>query len=102
MISRFGFCKITQTAILGYCFCKSIATSSISLTSLSNCESNKLVSLTKDTSAPSHISSSIFALNLTLVESILALKYSKADLLRILKIFLKTKSQKPNAEIPCE
>ena len=36
----------------------------------------------------------------TPVEPTLALKYSKAHLMRILKIFLETKGQEPKAEVP--
>ena len=53
----------------------------------------------KGTSAPSHASALNHASTPALVEPILALKYSKADLIRILKICLKTKGQEPKAEV---
>ena len=46
--------------------------------------------------APSHTSAP------TLAKSTLALKCSKTDLIRILKIFSETKSQEPKVEVSCE
>ena len=53
-------------------------------------------------SAYSHASALSYASAPALVEPNLALKYSKADLMRILKIFLETKGQEPKAEVPYE
>ena len=65
-------------------------------------KSDELRPPVKGTLAPSYASASSHANAFVPVKPILALKYSKADLMRILKIFLETKGQESKAEIPCE
>ena len=62
----------------------------------SDSDSDELGAPEKSTPAPSHASAP------APVEPTLALKYSEADLIRILKIFSETKSQEPKAEVPRE
>ena len=64
--------------------------------SRSDSESDELMAPEKGIPAPSHASAP------ALVEPTLALKYSEADLMRILKIFSETKGQEPKAEVPRE
>ena len=104
MASRSGSCRATSAVRPGSRSCKAAA-SAIS-SSKSDSKSNELgapkkgTSAFSHTSAPSHTNASSHANAPTPVELTLALKYSKADLIKILKIFLETKSQEPKAEIP--
>ena len=76
--------------------------------SKSDSKSDKLGAKEKSTPAPSHASASShasapsYASVPAVIEPTLALKYSKADLMRILKIFLETKGQEPKAKVPHE
>lgn len=53
----------------------------------------------KETLALSHLSAPVFILVTILTEFILAFMYNKADLLRILKIFSKTKGQEAKTKV---
>ena len=57
-------------------------------------------SFSNHASAPSHASVPSHASALAPVESTLVLKYSKADLMKVLKIFSETKGQESKAEVP--
>ena len=91
-MSRLGSCKATPAVRPGSYSCK--ATTSAPSTFRLDSKSDKLGAPRKGTPAHSHTSAPIPA------ESILALKYSKADLIRILKIFSEIKGQEPKAEVP--
>ena len=78
------------------------ATTSAPPASSSDSESDELRAPEKGIPAPSHASAPSHANAPALVEPTLALKYSEADLIRILKIFSETKSQEPKAEVPYE
>ena len=69
-------------------------------TSISDDKSDKLAGSKKGTLVSSHVSAPVSTSAPTPAKSILALKYSEMYLLRILKIFLKTKSQKPKVKVP--
>ena len=84
MVSWSDFRKATLAVGPGSCSRKAAA--SAPPASRSNNKSNKLGALKKCTSALSYVSAFF------LPKSTLALNYSKADLLKILKIFLETKS----------
>ena len=94
MASRSGSRRATLAVGPGSCSRKAAA--SVSPTSRSDNESDELRVPEKWTSAPSHASIP------APMKPTLALKYSKADLMRILKIFSKTKAQEPKAEVPHE
>ena len=81
------------TLVVGPDFCSHKVAISTSPASGSDSKSDELGALEKDTPVPSHAGTP------ALTESTLALKYSEADLMRILKIFSKTKSQKPKAKV---
>ena len=91
MASRSGSCKATLAVGLGS---RSRKTTTSALPAFkSDSKSDELGAPEKRTPAPSHVSAP------TPVEPILALKYSEADLMRILKIFLETKGQEPKAKV---
>ena len=69
-------------------------------TSRSDSKSDKLGASEKGTPVPSYTSAPSHASTSAPVEPTLALKYSEADLIRILKIFLETKGQEPKAKVP--
>ena len=94
MASRSGSCRATPAVGQGSRSRKAAA--SAPPASRSDSKSDELGALEKCTPAPSHASAP------APVEPILALKYSKADLMRILKIFSETKGQEPKAEVPRE
>ena len=94
MASRSGFRRATSVVGLGSCFYKAAA--SVPPAFRSDNKYNELGAPEKNTPAPSHTNSP------TLVELILALQYSKVDLMRILKIFLETISQELKVEVPCK
>ena len=102
MVSRLNFCRATLTVISGFCFSKSIINFAPSVFK-SNSKSDELASSEKDTPSSSYMSISTpnyaNASVSTPAESIPPLKYSKAYLIRIFKIFLKIKSQKPKAKV---
>ena len=104
MASRSGSYRATSVVGQGSRFRKAAA--STLPTSRSDSESDELGAPEKDTPAPSHAnahshaSAPSYASALTPVEPTLALKYSEVDLMRILKIFLEIKGQKPKAEVP--
>ena len=100
MTSRSGSCKATPTIGLGSRSYKSVV-GSVSPTSRSNNKFNELVTLEKGTPAPDYVSTPAlsYASASALAESTLALKYSEADLMKILKIFSKTKGQESKAKI---
>ena len=100
MASRSSSCRATPAIRQGSYSRKAAA--SAPPASRSDSESDELGAPKKDTPAPSHVSTPSRASALALVEPTLALKYSEADLMRILKIFSETKDQEPQAEIPCE
>ena len=68
---------------------------------MSGSESDKLAGPEKGTPAPSHASAPIFTPASTPAETQTP-KYTKADLLRILKIFSETKGQEPKPEVSRE
>ena len=92
MTSRSGSYRATPTVGPGSRSRKTVA--STPPISRSDSKSDELGALEKGTPAPSHMSTP------ALVEPTLASKYSEADLIRILKIFLETKGLKPKAEVP--
>ena len=92
MASKSGSCRATQAVRPGSRSCKAAA--STPPASRSDSKSDELGASEKSTLASSH--ASVF----TLVESTLALKYSKADLMRIVKIFSETKGQELKAKVP--
>ena len=94
MASRSGSRRATSAVRPGSNSCKAVT--STPPASKSDSESNELGNPEKSTLAPNHASVP------APVEPTLALKYSKADLIRILKIFSEAKSQKPKAEVPCK
>ena len=102
-MSRSDFCKAIPAVGLGSHFCNSAITFVLPAFR-SNSKSDKFEAQEKGTSAPTHtnILASSHANAPALAESTLALKYSKMDLIRILKIFLETKGQEPKAEVPCK
>ena len=89
-MSKSGFCRTTPAIESSS---RSRKADAVPPTSRSDCKSNELGTLEKSTLATSHASAP------TLAESILALKYSEADLMKILKIFLETKGQEPKVEV---
>ena len=99
--SKSGSCRATPAVGPGFCSCKGVVASAPP-TSRSDSKSDEHEAPEKgipasshaNTFAPSHASAPALA------ESTLAHKYSKADLMGILKIFLKTKGQEPKAEVP--
>ena len=91
MASRLGFYRTTPA--VGQSSRSRKAAASAPPASRSDSESDELWAPEEDTPAPSHASAP------ALVEPTLALKYSEADLMRILKIFLETKGQEPKAEV---
>ena len=93
MASRSSSCKTTPAARPGSRFCKGVVVS-IPPAFRSNSKSDELRAPEKCISASSYASAPVLA------ESILAFKYSKVDLMRILKIFSKSKDQKPKAKVP--
>ena len=93
-MSKSGFCKATPAVEPGFRSRKANAFAPPAFKSDS--KSDELKVPEKGNPAPSHVSAP------ALVESTLALKYNKTDLIKILKIFLETKSQEPKAEVPCE
>ena len=99
MILKSGSYKVILAVISAFCSCKN-AIISISLISRSDSKFDKLMGPEKSTLAPSHTSAPAPAC--TLAEYILVLKYSKADLIKILKIFSKIKDQEPKAKVPYE
>ena len=94
MASKSSSCRATLVIGLGSCSCKAAVFAPP--TFRSNSESDELGAPEKSIPAFSYANATIP------VEPILALKYSEADLMRILKIFLETKSQEPKAEVPCK
>lgn len=86
MASRSGFCRAIPVVALGSHSRKGDVDFASSA-SKSNSKSNELAGLEKGTPAPSHANTPTF----TPVKSILALKYSEVDPIRIIKIFSKTK-----------
>ena len=109
MASRSGSYKATLAVVPGFSSCKGIIGSAPRI-SRSDSKFDELGAPEKGTSAPSHTSTSALSHISTpasrpasapdLAESTLALKYSKADLMKILKIFLKTKGQESKAQVP--
>lgn len=102
MASRLGSCKAISAVALGSCSCKG-AVGSVHPTSKSESKSDEFAGPEKGTPTSSHTSTpapiSVSASAPILAESIPALKCSKMDLIRILKIFSKTKSQEPKPEV---
>ena len=104
MASISGSRRTTRAVGLGSRSCKAAA--SALPTSRSDSKSDELGALEKGipvpshANAPNHINAPSHASASALLKSILAIKYSKANLMRILKIFLKTKSQERKAEVP--
>ena len=94
MASRSGSRRATPAVRPGSRSCKAAA--SVPPASRSDSKSDELGVPEKSTAALSHASAPAPA------ESTLALKYSKADLMRILKIFSETKGQEPKAKVPCK
>ena len=86
-----GSYRATLVVRSGSRFCKAAAFAPP--TSRWESKSDKLGAPKKSTSAPNYAGAS------TLSKSTLALKYSKIDLMRILKIFSKIKGQDPKAEV---
>ena len=103
MASKSGSSRATLAVGPGFCSRKG-AIAFTPPTSRSDNKSDELEAPEKGTPAPSHISTPApsHASALALAESTLALKYSETDLMRILKIFSKTKGQEPKAEAPCK
>ena len=103
MASKSGSFKATPIVGPGSCSCKDVVDSAPPI-SRSNSKSDELGAPEKGSPAPNHASipASSHASTSTLAESTLALKYSKTDLMKILKIFSETKGQKPKAEVPCK
>ena len=103
MASRSGSCRAIPIVALDFYSCKSVVGFTPSV-SRSDSKSDELAGSEKGIPAPSHASTPtpiyITASVLTLAKSTPALKYSEADLIKILKIFLETKSQKPRPEVP--
>lgn len=97
MALRLGSCKAILMVALSSYFCKSTV-SFIPTASRSNSKSGKLTGLEKGTPSSNYVG--VFAF--ILLKSILTIKYIKADLIKILKIFLETKSQEPKAKFPCK
>ena len=129
MALRLGFHRATPTVVPGSCSCKSAVGSRFYKGTIgspfckcvvistppafrSNNKSYEIEVPEKGTPASSHASTpapnhintltSSYAGAFTPVESTLALKYSKMDLMRILKIFSKIKSQKLKVEVLCK
>ena len=110
MVLKLNFWKAISVVVPGFSSykgaigsysCKSTVGSTFPASWLDN-KSNELGASEKDTLTPSHMSTPISspANTLASAESILTFKYSETDLMRILKIFLKTKSQEPKTKIP--
>ena len=78
------------------------AATSASPTPRSDSKSDELRAPKKSTPALSHVSVPSHTSIPAPVEPILVFKYSKADLMRILKIFLETKGQESKFEVPCK
>ena len=97
MVSRSSSRRATPAVRQGFRSRK--ATASALPASRSDSESDELGASEKGTPAPSHVSVPCHASAPAPMEPILALKYSKTDLMRILKIFSKTKGQEPKAEV---
>lgn len=91
MASRSGFRKVTLATTLDLCSRKNIAVDFTPPAFLSISEIDKLVGQEKSTPARSHRTALVFALTSALAKFIQALKYSKADLWKIFKIFLDIK-----------
>ena len=91
MVSRSGSCRATPVVRPGFCSCKAAA--SAPLVSRLNSKSDKLGASKIGSPASS------YAITPAQAKSTLALKYSKADLMRILKILLKTKGQEPKTKV---
>lgn len=95
MALRSSFYRATLVVISNFCSCKGIVAfasptfkSDSKFDKLLGPEKGALTSSHASTPAPSHVNIPLP----TSAESTLALKYSEKDLMRILKIFLKTKS----------
>lgn len=100
MASRSGACRTTLVVRLGSRSRKGVVGLAPPL-SRSDSKFNKLGALEKGIPAPSHASTPFpsHTSALILAESTFTLKYSEADLIKILKIFLETKGQKLRAEV---
>lgn len=101
MASKSSSCRATLAVGLGSRFCNSAVAFFLPV-SRSNSKSDEVRAPEKSILAPSHTNTPVpsHASAFAPAKSILALKYSKADLMRILKIFLETKDQEPKTEIP--
>ena len=100
MASRSGSCRATP--VVGQDSRSRKAAASAPPASRSDSEFDKLGAPKKGTPASNHASDPSHASAPAPVEPTLALKYSEADLMRILKIFSETKGQEPKAEVPRE
>ena len=120
MVLRSSSCRAISVIPLGYSSCKSAISSrsckssvgSAFPTSWLDSKSDEFGTPEKGTPVLSHISTPVSshistpapspASVLALAESMLALKYSKVDLMKILKIFLESKSQEPKSKVSCK
>lgn len=113
MASRLGFCRVTPVVAYGFQSCKSTVSYAFPASRLDSkfdelagskkrtpAPSNASILAPNHTSTPAPIHMSTFAPILAEFNS--AFKYNEADLMKILKIFLKTKGQKPRPEVPCK
>lgn len=80
MVSRCGSCRVPLAVISSFCICKNITVCFASPTSMSNCKFDKLMSQEKVTPIANKASVSNS-------KEVQTFKYTKTDLLKILKIF---------------
>ena len=103
MTSKLGSYRAISVIKLGFRSCKSVIASAPPAYR-SNSKSDELKTLKKGILAPSYASTPIptYISAIALAESTLAFKYSEADLITILKIFLEVKNQELKAEVSRE